>query len=426
MRYFVDPDTGELNSLSSIPPATAEDQDKVLQGSGDWGHKLQFDVVIQNGSYGYINSNNEFVSFKSQADIDAAVSAAKVGTATAAEVLSGYTFTNSTDSGVEGAMTNNGAVSPSGLNCGGSYAIPAGYHNGSGVVTANSLASQTGVDSGKTAVGAGQMVSGYQGWVNGSKVTGTFTGQEKTVTAGTSAGSVTPDSGKYLTKVTYNPTPSQEKTITSSRSAQTVSPDSGKLLSKVTVNGLSPTGTYSTSTRGTAIDMGSTSNYRYVNTNSVTNTNSGTYTMGTASTGATYDMGATNTYRYVNAANVYNKGKAVSSLTLLKSNITTRAIATETYTITASDASTYKYILFLVSVTGCAYQSTVATCEVSGTANKLLTNKIDRTVQNAEYWGDQWTRTVGISGICYNLVSNQTITIKHGGHNSNYAIYGVK
>lgn len=78
----------------------------------------------------------------------------------------------------------------------------------------------------------------------------------------------------------------QEKTstpTTRSATAATVTPDSGKMLSKVTVN-----------------------------TNSVPNSNSGTKTI-TSSDANWYtgnvDMGATNTYRYVNAVNVYNKGK---------------------------------------------------------------------------------------------------------------------
>ena len=39
-------------------------------------------------------------------------------------------------------MVNNGAKTAS-LNCGGSYTIPAGYHNGSGKITANTAASQS-------------------------------------------------------------------------------------------------------------------------------------------------------------------------------------------------------------------------------------------------------------------------------------------
>ena len=72
---------------------------------------------------------------------------------------------------VTGTMANQGAKTAN-LNCGGSYTIPAGYHNGSGKVTANSLASQTGVQSGKTAISAGAVRSGYEGWVNGGRVSG--------------------------------------------------------------------------------------------------------------------------------------------------------------------------------------------------------------------------------------------------------------
>lgn len=316
----------------------------------------------------------------------------KVGTAVAGDVLSGKTFTNSSSVGASGSMTNNGAVSPSGLNCGGSYTIPAGYHNGSGVVTANSLASQTGVDSGKTAVTAGTMVSGYQGWVNGSKITGTFASQIKTQAPSTSAIDVTPDSGKwlskvtvsaiqtetktqapstsaidvtptsgkFLTKVTVSAIPTETKSASPSTSAQTITPTSGKFLTSVSISAISPqrsagvaattsgllnatnltgyvyfpygwhpntnttygnycivtqaqaqachyhTGTVTVSTRGASVDIGQLHSYRYVNTNSVPNTNSGTYTP--TSNGSALDMGATNSYRYVNTNTVYNQG----------------------------------------------------------------------------------------------------------------------
>ena len=93
-------------------------------------------------------------------------------TASASDILSGKTILTSSGL-VTGSMTNNGSISKT-LNAGGSYTIPAGYHDGKGKVTANSLASQTKVDSGKTAITASQVLTGYQGWVNGSKVTGTM------------------------------------------------------------------------------------------------------------------------------------------------------------------------------------------------------------------------------------------------------------
>ena len=88
--------------------------------------------------------------------------------ATAGDVLAGKTIVDATGKEVEGTMTNQGAKTAA-LDAGGSYTIPAGYHNGQGKVTANSLASQT---AGTAA--ANEILSGETAWVGGSKVTGSM------------------------------------------------------------------------------------------------------------------------------------------------------------------------------------------------------------------------------------------------------------
>ena len=88
--------------------------------------------------------------------------------ATAGKVLSGYTcYVN--DSKITGTMPNQGTKTAS-LNPGGSYTIQAGYHNGSGKISVNSLSSQT-----SATATAGKILSGRTAWVSGSKLTGTMT-----------------------------------------------------------------------------------------------------------------------------------------------------------------------------------------------------------------------------------------------------------
>lgn len=90
-------------------------------------------------------------------------------TATAGDVLSTKVFVDNQGITTAGTMANNGAVSPTALSAGGSYTVPVGYHNGSGVVTAASLASQTVGDA-----TAANILSGKIAWVNGSSVTGSM------------------------------------------------------------------------------------------------------------------------------------------------------------------------------------------------------------------------------------------------------------
>ena len=60
--------------------------------------------------------------------------------------------------------------------------------------------------------------------------------EQKTQAASTSNVVVNPTAGKLLSKVTITPTPSETKTATPTGATQNITPSSGKLLSKVTVN----------------------------------------------------------------------------------------------------------------------------------------------------------------------------------------------
>ena len=88
--------------------------------------------------------------------------------AVAADVLAGKTIVTATGKEVDGTMTNNGAKTAT-LDAGGSYTIPAGYHNGQGKVSAKSLVDQT-----PATAEAKEILNGETAWVGGSKVTGSM------------------------------------------------------------------------------------------------------------------------------------------------------------------------------------------------------------------------------------------------------------
>lgn len=116
------------------------------------------------------------------------------GTAAAGEVLSGKTYyTTNPKTKQTGTMANRGAVSQA-LNAGSTYTIPGGYHNGSGKVTANSLASQT-----SATATAAYISSGKTAWVNGSKVTGTLATQGGSTTTPGTANKTVVTASKHVT-----------------------------------------------------------------------------------------------------------------------------------------------------------------------------------------------------------------------------------
>lgn len=102
-------------------------------------------------------------------------------TATPAQVLAGYKAgVKGLDEPAAGTMVNQGAKTAA-LNAGGSYTIPAGYHNGAGKVTANALSGQT---AGTAA--AADIRKSKTAWVNGAKITGNMPEQGgSTTTPGT-------------------------------------------------------------------------------------------------------------------------------------------------------------------------------------------------------------------------------------------------
>lgn len=259
------------------------------------------------------------------------------GNASVSDVLSGKTFSNADGTGKVGTMTNNGAISETLDASSTSYTIPEGYHNGSGSVSITpqnkSVAPST----------TAQDVTPDSGKVLSKVSVSAIALQSKSVTPSTSSQSVSPDSGyDGLLSVDVGAIQIQTKTVTSSRSNQTVTPDAGKYLSQVTVEGLAPSGTYTASSRGASLDMGASSNYRYVNTNSVPNSNSGTYTFASGDTGGTKDLGEANSYRYVNASNVYAKGKA-DGASVGHSYFTNTAGVTKTVTLGYKPKAVYLF-----------------------------------------------------------------------------------
>ncbi len=113
-------------------------------------------------------------------------------TAGAGDVLDGKVIVDKDGNPLTGTMPNRGAVSQE-LAAGGSYTVPAGYHNGAGVVTAKNLASQTG----GTAVAA-DIRSNKTAWVNGVKLTGSMT-EKAAATYTPKTTNQTIAAGQYLT-----------------------------------------------------------------------------------------------------------------------------------------------------------------------------------------------------------------------------------
>ena len=161
----------DLTNTKTELEGTIEDLNGQLEQAV--GDKTELQEQIEN-LQGQVDSLNKTIEQQQNTinDLNTQIADLKAkqatGNATVADVLKGKTFSNGTQVGLTGTMENRGAINQT-LNAGGSYTIPAGYHNGSGKVTANSLASQT-----SATAAAGNILSGKTAWVNGNKITGSM------------------------------------------------------------------------------------------------------------------------------------------------------------------------------------------------------------------------------------------------------------
>ena len=153
------------NELNSKKEQIADLQGQLTSKNQELAKK---DETIRNLQATVESLNNQITELNRQIETLKAKQA--TGNAVAGDVLVGKTFSNSSGIGLVGTMTNNGAINKT-LNAGGSYTVPAGYHNGSGKVTAESLANQT-----PGTATAADIANGKTAWVNGQKILGSSLG----------------------------------------------------------------------------------------------------------------------------------------------------------------------------------------------------------------------------------------------------------
>ena len=158
--------TSAENSISTLNKRMEECLKSVADGKSLLATSISaYVTTASDATWATINTNMK-TAFTNR--YNAGVSATKKGTAGAAQVLTGYTFTNSSSAGISGTMANNGAWT-SASSGSGNITIPAGYHDGNGYVDCSGAYNAGVKATKKGTAGAAQVLTGYT-FTNSSSV----------------------------------------------------------------------------------------------------------------------------------------------------------------------------------------------------------------------------------------------------------------
>lgn len=229
-----------------------------LQSKSITPTKSQQNVTPDSGYYG--------LSDVTVAAIPAAYQDVTSVTAVAGDVLANKIIVTADGTVTTGTMPNNGAVSQKLDTATTSYAVPAGYHNGSGTVsittetksatpskkqqtvtptegsvlssvTVNAIPAEYADTSDATATAA-QILTGQTAYVDGEKVTGTMPNNSPAATVlDTETSSYTIPAG-YHDGTGSVSVSLEKKSATPTKAQQTIEPSEGKVLSQVTVEAI--------------------------------------------------------------------------------------------------------------------------------------------------------------------------------------------
>ena len=252
----------------TIPKGYHNGSGTVSGVAGGGNYKLQSKSVTPTKSQQNVTPDAGFfgLSDVTVAAIPAAYQDVSSVTAVAGDVLANKIIVTADGSVTTGTMPNNGAVSQKLDTATTSYAVPAGYHNGSGTVsittetksatpskkqqtvtptegsvlssvTVNAIPAEYADTSDATATAA-QILTGQTAYVDGEKVTGTMPNNSPAATVlDTETASYTIPAG-YHDGTGSVSLSLETKSATPTKAQQTIEPSDGKVLSAVTVEAI--------------------------------------------------------------------------------------------------------------------------------------------------------------------------------------------